>query len=239
MKSTTCLCAGPDDETTMVGEKDGRWVGKCKYCGLVRTLAIPDDYEKLYTEGTAYHEERFGHIKYKERADHDFGIAKMRWKRHLGQVRLLDVGCANGGFLKYVSKQGVIAEGLELNPMMAEFAEAHTGCRVHTEWSTVQGFFDMITYHDVIEHVEDPIHELLNVWCYLTREGLLVLDTPDAEDPRFKALGMSWHHMKPQEHLYFYTEKTLKSILKRTGFDVEAVERPIQGKIVVYARRNR
>lgn len=239
MKSTVCVCIGSNDETVMLGERDGRWVGMCKQCGLIRTLAIPENYSTLYTEGTTYHEQRIGHVAYKERADHDYGVARRRWKRHLGQIRILDVGCANGGFLKYVRKQGAVAEGLELNPGMAAFAEKYSGCRVHTDWSTVQGFFDMITYHDVLEHIEDPLQELLNVWCYLTREGLLVLDTPDASDSRFKELGMAWHHMKPQEHLYFYTEKSLKALLKRAGFNVEAVERPIQGKIVIYARRNR
>ena len=94
----------------------------------------------------------------------------------------------------------------------------------------------MITYHDVIEHVPDPAAELRRLPQLLRQRGLLVIDTPDAGDPRFAQFGLNWHHMKPQEHLWFFSESHLRGLVEHAGFRIEHVDRPIQGKIVLYAR---
>lgn len=237
MKITTCICGGPKGNVEPVGEKDGREVVKCLECGTIRTLYIPDDYGALYTEGNTYHQGREGHIAYTNRFQHDYAVAEQRILRHLGAFRLLDVGCANGGWVKATNDLGIDSEGLELNPDMADWAKFATGRPIHTSWSTITGGFDMITYHDVIEHVEDPIKEVTHVKKYLKPGGTLVLDTPDVEDPRFKTDGMNWRHMKPQEHLFFFSEKDLRTILFSTGFENLVFERPILGKLVVYARK--
>jgi 2-polyprenyl-3-methyl-5-hydroxy-6-metoxy-1,4-benzoquinol methylase len=100
----------------------------------------------------------------------------------------------------------------------------------------VTGQFDIITYHDVIEHLVDPLDELTRIRRFLRTSGTLVIDTPDADDPRFADLCLSWHHMKPLEHLWFFTERHLRWLTERAGFHVDLVDRPIAGKIVLYAR---
>ena len=232
-----CLCGSADVD--VLGVRDARPVGRCTRCGLVRTCRVPDDYLTLYTAGDRYHSGRDGHVPYRDRFEHDRSIAALRWPRLLSRIRLLDVGCANGAFVRHAAEQGVAAEGFEINPGMAAWAHAHCGCPIHVSWDTVRGPFDVITYHDVIEHVPDPRRELRLVRRLLGPRGLLVVDTPDAEDPRFARLGLGWHHMKPQEHLWFFTERHLRDLAECAGFTVERVDRPIEGKIVLYARRAR
>jgi len=229
-----CLCGAV--EVHVIGHKDSRPVGRCVRCDLVRTCRVPTDYMTLYTQGDRYHSGRPGHIPYRDRYDHDKTIAALRWPRLLSHVRLLDVGCANGAFVRHAAELGVAAEGLELNPGMAVWAEQRCGRPIHRSWKTVRGRFDVITYHDVIEHVPDPSRELRRVHRFLQASGLIVIDTPDADDERFNERGLEWHHMKPQEHLWFFAERQLRWLVERTGFNVEDVDRPIQGKIVVYAR---
>lgn len=240
MRLTTCFCGSNPKDITLIGRRDERQVGKCTHCGLVRTMEVLEDYSALYTDGDTYHHQREGHIAYTARAEHDYGIAALRWKKLSGLwvgPRFLDVGCANGAFVKYAAEQGMESEGLEPNPHMAKWAAEYSARPIHTTWDSVKGRFDVVTYHDVIEHVEYPVEMLLEIRANVLRpDGLLVLDTPDADDPRFAALGVEWHHMKPLEHLYFYTEQSLNRLLERTGFTVIKVDRPIQGKIVVYAR---
>lgn len=232
-----CLCGAV--RVRVIGAKDARPVGRCLRCALVRTCRVPDDYMTLYTEGDRYHSGRAGHLPYRDRFEHDQTVAAMRWPRLLSHLRLLDVGCANGAFVRHSTIQGVSVEGLEPNPGMAKWAEERCGREVHRSWATVQGRFDIITYHDVIEHMRDPLSELRRVRRYLRDEGLLVIDTPDADDPRFEELALEWHHMKPQEHLWFFTERHLRWLARRAGFAIDDVERPIQGKIVMYARMRR
>jgi 2-polyprenyl-3-methyl-5-hydroxy-6-metoxy-1,4-benzoquinol methylase len=239
MKITTCICGGPKGNVEEVGEKDGREVVKCNECGTIRTLYIPEDYGALYTEGDTYHHKRVGHTAYTDRFQHDYQIAQFRFTHHLGAFRLLDVGCANGGWVRAASDLGFDSHGLELNPHMADWARGATGRPIYTSWDNVPGVFDLITYHDVIEHVEDPIEEVRRASKYLRSGGVLVLDTPDAADPRFKELGMGWHHMKPQEHLWFFTGESLLEVIRASDLLPERVEQPIPGKLVIYARKRR
>jgi 2-polyprenyl-3-methyl-5-hydroxy-6-metoxy-1,4-benzoquinol methylase len=234
LRPTRCLCGACD--VRALGCKDGRPVGACRACGLVRTCGVPARYSRLYTVGERYHSGRDGHVSYRDRFAHDSTVADLRWPKLMGHLRLLDVGCANGAFVDHAARQGMAAEGLEPNPAMAAWARQQCGRTIHLSWSTVHGRFDVITYHDVIEHVRDPARELRRARRHLRRGGLLVLDTPDADDPGFSRLGLSWHHMKPREHLWFFAEEHLLRLVGAAGFHVESVDRPIPGKLVLYAR---
>jgi SAM-dependent methyltransferase len=210
-------------------------VGACE-CGLIRTLDPPADYSDLYTVGNTYHEGRNGHVSYKERYSHDYGVAMQRFGKFLGQLRWLDVGCANGAFVAMLVDQGIRADGLEINPIMAKWSETITHARIHTNWNQVFGTFDVISLHDVIEHIPNPRAELEHIKQHLQPGGFVILDTPDTSDPRFKELQLNWHHMKPREHLWFFNQSTLSSLLDSAGFRVWSVDRPIQGKLVLYGR---
>lgn len=229
-----CLCGSTT--FTVLGAKDAREVGRCESCGLVQTLNPPDDYSALYTQGDTYHQERRGQTPYYERFEHDVAVGDIRLERHLRSLRWLDVGCANGGFLTSVRERlHAQVEGIEPNPHMAAWARRQTGATVHESWETVSGVFDFISYHDVIEHVPDPVGELTRAGNSLAPRGLLILDTPDAE--HFTPDLMTSHHMKPQEHLWFFREVDLRRVVQCTGLLVESVERPIPGKLVIYARK--
>lgn len=232
---TSCVCGGQAVE--VVGRKDDRTVGRCIQCGLMRTVERAVHYTELYTEGDRYHIDRNGHTPYRERYDHDFGIAAVRWPKLIKRFRLLDVGCANGAFLKYAQRMGMDVEGLELNPGMAAWARQKTGLVVHTDWHTVEvGQFDVVTLHDVFEHVDDPRAELHKVTKYLRPAGVIVIDVPDAGHEDFTKDPMGSHHMKPLEHLWHWTEAHLVPFIESCGLTVSAVDRPIPGKLVVYAR---
>lgn len=224
----------------LVSVKDGFQVVRCVGCGIMRTSRRRSDYERLYTEGERYHREemdRIGRQHYTDRFDHDYDLAlTKRIPEILVELRSLDVGCANGAFVAAMKVLGFSAEGLELNPTMAEYARGETQCLIHESWATVQGWFDLITYHDVFEHIVDPRAELSRVRRHLRPEALLVLDCPDG-DTVFGAEAPARHHEKPDQHLFYYTARTLSSLLASHQFVVERVERPIVGKIVVYARK--
>jgi 2-polyprenyl-3-methyl-5-hydroxy-6-metoxy-1,4-benzoquinol methylase len=232
-----CLICGSVDFKAL-GKKHGRTVVKCDPCGLIRTLERTDDYIELYTEGDTYHVERDGQIPYRERFEHDInvGLSRLAAFKEVSRPRWLDVGSANGGFLVAARSQGFAIEGLELNPGMAAWAEEASYVTVHTSWKNIEGLFDVISLHDVIEHVEDPDAELRRLRAHLTATGFLILDTPDAGHSKFAAAPMESRHTKPLEHLWFFREQDLRTLLLRTGYIVQAVDHPIPGKLVIYAR---
>jgi SAM-dependent methyltransferase len=236
---TKCICG--ETETRFFGEKNGGTVVTCVSCGLIRRVDYDDTYTALYTEGTFYHDElqkQVGHEPYADRFLHDYDVGRLRILALLGRYRVLDVGCANGAFLAAAKDLGFQVEGLELNPVMAQTVRDNFAIRVHEAWDTVRGGFDVLTYHDVIEHVIDPQAEIDRAASFLLPGGLLILDTPDADHEAFQRLGMAWHHMRPEQHLWFFRASDLERLAILAGLEVQHVDRPIPGKIVVYLRKS-
>ena len=230
-----CVCGGLI--TTYFGEKHGRPLGSCLQCGLLRVLRVPDDYMDTYTSG-GYEMTR--EIPYRKRYEHDREVAKLRLKKleafvPLANSSLLDVGSANGGFVQEATAKGMLARGLEINPIIRAWAASRVGSKFYSSWDEIQWAFDVITYHDVIEHVLDPNAELLRLHDHLKGPSLVVLDTPDAGDESFLQDRLGWKHLKPLEHLFYFSEPTLRALCERNGFDVIHIDRPIPGKLVAYA----
>lgn len=237
---TQCVCG--TWAVHVLGVKNGVAAGRCAKCSVIRTISRPSDYETIYTEGEEYHagrcQEMYGYETYHERFGHDYRVAEeLRIPKYLDQLRSLDVGCANGAFVDAMRMKGFAAEGLEVNPSMARWAADITECSIHTSWETIVPGFDIITYHDVFEHVVDPYKELAIIREYLRVEGLLIIDVPDADEV-FGEHARAPHHQKPEQHMWYWTEHTLRRELARFGFVVKHVDRPIVGKLVVYARKN-
>ena len=243
MVETHCVC-GTSQDQGVVAEKDGIKAVVCA-CGVVRTLHRPADYSKTYTDGVDYHagqcQEKYGYPTFMERFDHDYSIAQGRIALLLRNFRSLDVGCANGGFVRAMAEKGFEAYGLEINGKMAGWAENRTSRPIFSSYEAVRssvGYqsMDIITYHDVFEHVVDPHAEMREINETLKPGGMLVLDVPEACEvvgPHPRAP----HHLKPEQHLWYWDEMPLRIFFGSYGYGVLRVDRPIVGKLVLYTRR--
>ncbi len=229
----TCVCG-----TTYSGRR--KTINECEIvmctCGIARqwTYQTEAEYEAQYAD--EYHKSRTRHpgcVPYSERYAHDFTVAGKRiaaYKRALGpghwrQIKnALDVGAGNGAFVDRLAGEGIDAGGLELN------AELCTN-RVHFGHSAneLDDRYDLVTYHDVIEHIVDPVAELATAKRILKPFRYLIVDLPNV----FVGAGM--HHIKP-EHLWYFDNRGFERLLKAAGFTVMSVLVPIPGKMVFYAR---
>ncbi len=239
MVQTTCICGELDGDK--VDEMEGIAILKCR-CGQTRTAERPADYQRLYTEGDEYHRKEMdliGRDHYDARLPHDVKLGHARLDKLLSQQRLLDVGCANGGFLKAAKERGFAVTGIELNPGMADFAADAVGCNVYTSWQALSDSedgwapYDVVTLHDVFEHVVSPLYDLGRIRGVMDLGGRLVLDCPDASTC-VGAVVTAPQHRKPRQHLWWHTHETLAELLNLSGFLVDHVDYPIPGKVVVY-----
>jgi SAM-dependent methyltransferase len=200
---------------------------------------MPANYLTLYTESDLYHtvlQREVGHDPYVDRYAHDYDIAELRIAAFNSRLRILDVGCANGAFVQALRQRGIEAEGIEPNPTMAAFAAERSGARIHQSWNTVTPFFDAVFYHDVFEHILDPIAELAEVRDVLRWDSHLVIDVPDAGVMFDPIAPQATHHIRPEQHVHYYSEDVLCRLLEGQGFSIDCVTRPIVGKLVVYSR---
>ena len=81
-----------------------------------------------------------------------------------------------------------------------------------------EGFFDVITSFEVIEHINNPIEELANFDKILRPGGALYITTPNFNSVSRLINGPAWTVISYPEHLCYYTPKTLNKLLKKYGF---------------------
>lgn len=201
----------------------------CTECGIVRQ-DVPMTQEEL---AAWYRTEYFNGPYYHSKA-HDEQVAVIRLAAYLrdGVVTptstVLDCGSGNGAFVEVLRGAGIPAWGQDL----AEDAESpfvYTGALEDIGFPT--DAFDVVTVHDVLEHIVDPSTWLKELSRVCRPGGTLIVDFP-----RFwHDLGR--HHWKPVQHLWMFDEGQLIALIESAGFDVERVQNPIESKVVVYATR--
>jgi 2-polyprenyl-3-methyl-5-hydroxy-6-metoxy-1,4-benzoquinol methylase len=152
-----------------------------------------------------------------------------------GVKRILDVGCARGGYGKRLKERcpDVIATGLEMNPVMAQMARAHYDeflqCAV--EDVALSESFDLINCGDIIEHLMDPWQMLERFHGLLRRGGYLVLSLPnighwsvvkDIFHGKFQYVPVGILCMS---HIRWFTEASIRRALEEGGFRVDVFDR--------------
>lgn len=161
------------------------------------------------------------------------GLKLIESFKHTG--RLLDVGCGMGIFLTMAKERGWEVSGVDISDYAIRFARERFDLSCFAGKLKDLGFpdrhFNVITLWDVIEHFEDPIEELNEVRRILTDDGIILLDTPNLEslmrlfaDCIYKSTGGLFKYpvkkLYQQFHLYYFSIKTLKMLLDKSGFEI-------------------
>jgi SAM-dependent methyltransferase len=138
--------------------------------------------------------------------------------------KLLDVGCASGGFLRLCALNGFEVTGVEPARALAEKARgalSHRGqivCATLQQASLPAGSFDLLTLWDVLEHVPEPIAFLKLCRSLLKPEGYLFANVPDLDSLQARFLGSNWPLLLP-EHFNYFTQKSLVFSARQAGFE--------------------
>ncbi len=147
---------------------------------------------------------------------------KLITKHHPTPGKLLDIGCNIGTLMNVAREKGWKTTGVEFNRSAAAFGRKRFGLKILEKDFMKSKFpkesFDVVVMNDVIEHVIDPVKTLHEVNRILKKGGLLFMTTPNIGTFVAKASGKNWLHIKPNEHLLFFTPKTIKELCNTAGF---------------------
>lgn len=206
----------------------------CKACGTLvsRAPQVEGLYnQKYWTERQTGHH---GLPDIRDRARLDLPERCAHWLKRLLEVRLpparvLEVGCAHGGYVALLGWAGFDAVGTELSPWMASLAQETFGVTVlpgHVESQDFKaGSFDVIVMNDVIEHLPDPLRTLGHCATLLSGAGIFVIQTPEyIEHLSYADLRASndlfLKHMdrNNDEHLYLFSRRSAALLFSRLGF---------------------
>jgi SAM-dependent methyltransferase len=142
--------------------------------------------------------------------------------------RVLDLGCGAGRFLRALSEAGAEAVGVELAQPAVDRARANApGADVRLlepdgSLPLGHGEIDLVWCSEVLEHVADTEHVLLEVRRVLRPGGRLLVTVPFHGRVKAALIGLLRfdQHFDPLgQHLRFYTRSSLRSTLDRSGFD--------------------
>jgi SAM-dependent methyltransferase len=137
-------------------------------------------------------------------------------------ARLIEIGTGAGFFLKAAHRAGFDTYGLELSTEASEYARDRLGLRVlqtaAEDMPFEAGYFDAAAMFEVIEHLRDPLRVVRAAHRALKPGGVFVVSTPNLGALSRLMLGGEWAVLSPAEHLYYFTETTLRAMLQKAGF---------------------
>ena len=220
----------------------------CAHCGtLVSQFVHERDVARVSAEESDLYgknywfdhmEKDLGFTNIYQRARTDLSERCLYWLRALlnyrtPPARVLELGSAHGGFVAAVSWAGFDASGLELSPSIAQIARELYGVSMLVgpieDQDIPEHSLDIIALMDVLEHLPDPVATVRHCVSRLKRGGVLLIQTPQfPEGQSFDELSRSGNRflemLKPNEHLYLYSERSVRLLFEQVGFTHFAFE---------------
>ena len=129
--------------------------------------------------------------------------------------RALDVGCGIGIMVRYLRFLGFDAEGVEISEWAVEYARRELELTT-VRRGTVQearypdGAFGLVTLVHLVEHLDDPVPVLREVFRILEPGGLVYVELPCSER------DTSDYYI--DDHFWFYSPDALRRLLSCIGF---------------------
>ncbi|MFA5255956.1 MAG: class I SAM-dependent methyltransferase [Candidatus Omnitrophota bacterium] len=220
MENVRCNLCGADD-TALWGTKNGIDIVQCKHCGLIYCNPRPsnEELQKFYCQD--YFKE--GHYEEDVLRQKMYRIEIEEISRNLGhEGRFLDVGCAVGKFLATLPPT-FEKWGTEFSEDAANMGRKKFGLNIKTgqirHIDLPEKYFDIVQMRGVLEHSQDPMEDLTKIRKVLKDNGTLrISQLPNIDSLCAKIFRTSFNQVKPGEHLYYFSPKTIDDILARTGF---------------------
>ena len=223
-----------------IGKKKN--IVKCKKCSLVYCWprnsqeSMMNVYQENYWDKF---QEKVGEKNIKFRTDEFESISKERLiyiKKFKSDGKFLDVGCSQGFLVNEAKINGFNAYGIDLNKKYLKIGIKKYN--INLKKSLIKNYknfnFDIITMFNVIEHVSFPDQMIQEIQKRIKKNGLLVIGTHDIECKNYKKEKENWKHIIPNEHLYFFSKKTLKNLVENYNFKLITYIKPINNSIVGY-----
>lgn len=210
-------------------EKKGRQFWACQNCSLEKQVPLP-----TLQELQAYYDAQFDSGMYQTFTSAE-QMKTMTAKQRLKEItpvikpqgRWLDVGCANGVFVREAAASGAKAEGVELSSVaVAQAVEAGLPVRCGgLEEIEDAPSFDCITAFDVLEHVLDPLTFMQDIAKRLKPGGHAALTMPDKSSIFAKLMGSRWWFYIPEEHLHYFDHTIIRQLMIKVGLEPVVVAR--------------
>lgn len=144
--------------------------------------------------------------------------------------KILDIGCGGGVTLAQLHEKYPNSESIGIEPSpLAKRSSIKFGFKLICEFYPPENRkevkdIEVILHYDVLEHVEEPLSFLKDIFLDLSENGLMIFSVPDCTD----SIENGDISMLIHEHLNYFTASSLKVLVEQVGFKEVVVE---QGKV--------
>jgi SAM-dependent methyltransferase len=220
----------------------------CGNCGSLQLLDPPADYSRYYPSDEYY---SFAHgikelggaswfrkvkTRYLLFGEHalvgsllsvgykipDFTTWMIDLKAKLDDA-ILDVGCGDGMLLGKLYKMG-FNNLTGIDPYVKEERDLGAVKILRKEIYELNGVFDVIMMHHVLEHMADPLAALRKAHQLLAKDRSLLVRIPVMGNYGWNRYGEYWAGLDAPRHMFIPSEKGMKMLAAQAGFEVTKVE---------------
>ena len=246
MEYINCNICGIDDAQFLFSKKDKFRISKedfnvvrCKNCGLIYINPRPTEEEivRFYPETYSWKETlRTGPFftkiirRLEKRYRYqllNYEVNKVLTYTGLKSGKVLDIGCGAGDRLEVFRRKGFDTYGVEISSAAGHAKE-------HLKLNVVEGdlfkaqypsdFFDVITMHNVLEHVHSPRKLLQEINKVLKAKGYLIVQVPNIDSIQYRIFGKQWAAFDVPRDLSYFKPSLVTRLLENEGFQVLLVD---------------
>lgn len=208
----------------------GHQLFECTGCGFVFLDPLPGAVARVALYDDAYGGASTGYFakvdKKMRRARRRATYIASKARPGPAQRRFLDVGSSAGFMVEAAREKGFAGIGIELDGTSVSYAREHYprntffhGTAEDYARENQDAAFDVVYCSEVIEHTADANSFMVAIAALTRPGGLLYLTTPDIGHRRRPRDLTAWDAFCPPSHCLYFTEGSLRHLLKKHGFD--------------------
>jgi len=215
------LCGNRELEPIL--EKQGSTIARCPACRLAMVNPRRRNTTAIYQSDNYFNDEDYYYDYAGNKAAYQKGFRSKldlicRFQPRRGH--LLDVGAAYGFFMEEANRRGFSSVGVELAPGAAQYARNFGEVfEVPLTAVSTEQRFSVVTFIDSLEHFEDPLTGLQKAKQLLEPEGIVAVMVPNIESMFARLAGARWHLLLPEEHLFYFSPRSVRLIFDKAGFE--------------------
>lgn len=197
---------------------------RCPECKLVFLHPVPSERKisSLYNRHYEFRVDERAESRFLKQAYDILGRLRVLSP---GASSLLDIGCGYGTFVREAKKYGFHPTGLEPAKNLFKHAKksrvrvVNTGFESYFEQNP-RVRFDVITLIHVIEHLRSPERSLRLITRHLKKNGILFIETPNADSHLLYVEQQDYTFLTPPEHIHLFARASLESLVRGLGREV-------------------
>lgn len=219
-KNNRCLICESDKLNKIYGYYKKHKLVRCGNCSFVFIESVPTEKELTEYYETNYNydsEERY----YSPLTKKSYHKKLDEFESYRQNNNILDIGCGRGWFLREAKKREWNVYGTEYSEN-AIAKRRKEGLDVKqgklSPYMFEEGFFDVVTSFEVMEHINNPREEMFAIHHLLRPGGLFYFTTPNFNSILRYYLKDELDIINYPEHLSYYTKKSFEYLASETGF---------------------